>query len=334
MGSYILRRLGLTLIVVWGALTITFLLFVATPGSVIDQLGGGNRALDAKVKENITKNYGLDKPLYVQYGRFFGNALRWDLGEGTASPNTNRSVNEILGERLPNSLRLAFWGVLIEAFFGILIGVVSAVKRNSPVDYLSSFGALALSGLPVFVLGILLQFLLGVKFNQWNFPAWAKFPIQGIPSKWWGPIPVSSDWKKVILPAFVIASVSTGVLTRISRSSLLEVLRADYMRTAKAKGLSNRRVIIKHGLRNSLIPVVTTLGIDLGVAFGVAPLTETVFNWPGLGSAIIGAATSEDIPVALGLLIPVVLAVALIALMVDILYGVLDPRVRVDGANS
>jgi oligopeptide transport system permease protein len=334
MSSYILRRLGQTIFVVWGALTLTFLLFVATPGNALDDLGGGGRNIDAKVKANITKNYGLDKPLPVQYYRFFKNAVTWNLGEGTSSPNNGKSVNTLLGERLGNSIRLAFWGIIIEAFFGILIGVVSAVKRNGPIDYFSSFVALALSGLPVFVLGILLQFLLGVKFNQWHFPSWSRFPIQGIPSKWWGPFPYGEDWKKVVLPALTIASVSTGVLTRISRSSLLEVLRADYMRTAKAKGLSNKRVIFKHGLRNALIPVITTLGIDLGVAFGIAPLTETVYNWPGLGSAITGAANSQDIPVALGLLIPVVLAIALLALVVDVLYAYLDPRVRVDGVGA
>ncbi len=334
MGSFILRRLGQTIFVVWGALSLTFLLFVATPGSALDELGGGGRNIDSQVKANITKNYGLDKPLPVQYLIFFKNLGKWNLGEGTASPNNGKSVNSLLTERLGNSLRLAFWGILIEATVGIVIGVVSAVKRNSPVDYVSSFGALALSGIPVFVLGILLQYLLGVKFNQWHFPQWAKFPIQGIPSKWWGPIPISSDWKKVVLPAFTIASVSTGVLTRISRSSLLEVLRADYMRTARAKGLSERRVILKHGLRNSLIPVVTTLGIDLGVAFGIAPLTETVFNWPGLGSAITGAASSQDIPVALGLLIPVVLAIAILSLLVDIAFAYLDPRVRVTGGRA
>jgi oligopeptide transport system permease protein len=334
MGTYILRRLGLTIFVVWGALTLTFLLFVATPGNALDDLGGGGRNIDKRVKANITHNYGLDKPLPVQYLIFFKNAATWNLGEGTASPNNGRSVNALLKERLGNSLRLAFWGILIEAFFGITIGLVSAVKRNTKTDYALSFGALAISGLPVFVLGILLQFLLGVKFFEWHFPAWARFPIQGIPSDWWGPIPVSGDWKKLILPAITLASVNTGVLSRISRSSLLEVLRADYMRTAKAKGLTPRSVILKHGLRNALIPVITTLGIDLGVAFGIAPLTETVFNWPGLGSAITQSAQSQDIPVALGLLIPVVLAIALLALAVDIMYAYLDPRVRVDGGRA
>jgi ABC-type dipeptide/oligopeptide/nickel transport system permease component len=136
------------------------------------------------------------------------------------------------------------------------------------------------------------------------------------------------------LPALVIAAVSTGNLTRIARSSMLEVLRADYMRTARSKGLSNRSVTLKHGLRNALIPVVTQLGIDFGVAFGIAPLTETVFNWPGLGSAITFAALVQDIPMALGLLIPVVVAIALLALLVDILYAYLDPRVRVDGGSA
>jgi oligopeptide transport system permease protein len=336
MGTYILRRLGLTLVVVWGALTITFLLFVATPGNALDDLGGGGRNVDPVVRKNITKLYGLDKPIYVQYGLFFQHAVTWKLGHSTdpQMKGPQGDVNRLLKERLPNSLRLAFWGILVEIFFGISIGVVSAVKRNTPVDYLSSFGALALSGIPVFVLGIVLQYLLAVKLNQWHFPAWSRFPVQGIPEHWWGPIPYGDDWKKVVLPALVIASVSTAQLTRIGRSSLLEVLRADYMRTAKAKGLSNKRVILRHGLRNSLIPVITQLGIDLGIAFGIAPLTETVFNWPGLGSQITAAANNQDIPVALGLLIPVILAIALLALLVDLSYAYLDPRVRIEGGTA
>jgi oligopeptide transport system permease protein len=329
MGSYLLKRFGQAIIVVWGAMTLIFLLFVAIPGSALDSLGGGNRQVDPQIVRNISKQYGLDKSLPVQYVRYWKNFATWNLGVGTADPNRNRSVNGLLKDRAANSARLAFWGLGIEVFFGIGVGVVAAVRRYSVIDYASSFVAVALTGIPVFVLGLILQFFLAVKANEWHFPHWVRFPVEGIPSKWWGPIPVSGDWKKLILPAVVLASVNTGYLTRLTRSSLLEVLRADYMRTATAKGLKPWKVIVKHGLRNSLIPVVTTLGLDIIALFGVAVLTETVFNWPGLGSTIAGAAFAEDVPVVLGLVFPVVVATVMLALLVDLLYAVLDPRVRI-----
>ena len=333
MGSYVLKRLGQAIIVFWGAMTLVFLLFVATPGNALDSLGGGNRQVDPQIIKNIAKQYGLDDSLPVQYVKYWKNFATWNLGVGTADPNRNRSVNGLLKERAANSARLAFWGLLIEVVFGIGIGVVAAVRRYSVIDYASSFVAVALTGIPVFVLGLIMQFFLAVKANDWNFPRWMRFPVEGIPQKWWGPFPVSADWKRLVLPAIVLASVNTGYLTRLTRSSLLEVLRADYMRTATAKGLRPWKVIVKHGLRNSLIPVVTTLGLDIIALFGVAVLTESVFNWPGLGSTIAGAAFAEDVPVVLGLVFPVVCATVALALIVDLLYAVLDPRVRIaDGA--
>lgn len=331
MGSYILKRLLQSILVIWGAMTLIFILFMAIPGNALDDLGGGNRQVDPKIVANIAKQYGLDKSLPEQYVTYWKNFATWDLGTGTADPNRNRSVNGLLKERAANSARLAFWAITIEVFVGVSVGVVAAVRRYSTVDYVSSFVAVALTGIPVFVLGLILQLIFAVKANDWNFPRWARLPVEGIPSKWWGPVPVSADWKKIILPAIVLASVTTGFITRLTRSSLLEVLRADYMRTATAKGLKPWKVIVKHGLRNSLIPVVTTIGLDIIAIFGVAVLTEGVFNWPGLGSTIAGAAYAEDIPVALGLVFPVVVVTVALALIVDLLYAYLDPRVRVTG---
>ncbi len=335
MGSYFLRRLGQGVLVVWGAMTIVFLLFAAIPGSALDSLGGGNRQVDPRIVRNIAKHYGLDKSLPVQYATYWKNFAKFDLGIGTSEPNRNKSVNALLKEKAANSARLAFWAISIEVFFGIAIGIISAVRKYSLMDYVTGFLSVAITGIPVFVMGLLLQFALAVKtahVTPWM--KFLKFPVQGIPEKWWGPIPVSGDWKKLVLPAVVLAGVQTGFLTRLTRSSLLEVMRADYMRTAKAKGLSSRKVVFKHGLRNSLIPVVTVVGLDLAVLFGVAVLTETVFNWPGLGSAIANSAFSEDVPVVLGLLFPVIIVGALLSLLVDLLYAVLDPRVRILGGQE
>ncbi len=330
MSGYILKRLGLTALVVWGAITFIFVLFIAIPGNALDNLGGGGqRAIDPIVRANIARKYGLDQPLHVQYGRYMKNLSRWDLGVATAEPYRDRSVNGILKSKAANSARLAFWGMTIEVTFGIGIGLIAAVRRYSKLDYVTGFLAVILTGIPVFVMGLLAQYLFAVKFNDWNFARWARFPVQGIPEKWWFVFPISADWKKLVLPAFVIAGVTTGAITRLARSSLLEVLGAEYMRTASAKGLSKRRVILKHGLRNALIPVITAVGSDIILLFGVAVLTETVFNWPGLGSTIATAAYAEDVPVVLGLAIPVIAVTALASLVVDILYGVLDPRIRV-----
>jgi oligopeptide transport system permease protein len=329
MGTYFLRRLGQSIFVIWGAMTLLFLMFAVIPGNALDNLGGGSRQVDPKIVANIAKHYGLDKPLPEQYVTYWKNFAKWDLGRGTAEPNKDKPINGLLKARAANSARLAFWGLLIEVVFGIGIGVLAAIRRYTAADYVTGVISVALTGIPVFVLGLILQYLLAVKAFQWGWPNWARFPVQGIPEKWWGPIPVSSDWKKLILPSFVLASVTTGFITRLTRSSLLEVLRADYMRTATAKGISPLKVIVKHGLRNSLIPVVTVIGTDIIALFGVAVLTETVFNWPGLGSTIANSAFSEDVPVVLGLVFPVVVATTLLALAADLLYAALDPRVRV-----
>jgi oligopeptide transport system permease protein len=345
MAGYILKRLGYTVIIVWAALTLIFVLFIAIPGSALDNLGGGNRAIDPIVKANIARKYGLDQPLHVQYGRYMKNLSTWNLGVGTAEPNRDRSVNGILKLKAANSARLAFWGIMVEAFFGIVIGLLAAVRRYSKLDYITGFIAVALTGIPVFVTGLLAQFFFAVltfqhrtkKIWHWHLlPRWLRFPVQGIPDQWWFVFPRGTyqsgmhQWKSLVFPSIVIACVTTGAITRLARSSMLEVLRAEYMRTASAKGLSSRRVLFKHGLRNALIPVVTALGLDVVLMFGFAVLTETVFNWPGLGSTILTAAAAEDVPVVLGLSIPVIIAAALVTLLVDILYGVLDPRIRVE----
>lgn len=334
MLSYIIRRLVIAIPVVWGALTLLFLLFIVVPGDPVDQIagGGGQRAVTPEVRANVERRYGLDQPVVVQYGRYLGNVVTGDLGESYAS---RRSVNDILGERAPASLRLAFWAIIIEILIGIAAGVLSAVKQYSFLDALTTVSTTMVVAVPVFVLGTLLQYGLGVWTFQNDMPEWLRFPVQGIGPDSWTLffLPTGDQWRYLLLPAVSLAAVSTAVVARMMRATMLEITRADFIRTAMAKGLSRNQALLKHGLRNAMIPVVTLIGLDLANVIGAAILTETVFGWPGMGSAIRDAIVQQDAPVVLGLSIVLVLAYVLINLAVDVSYGFFDPRVRV-GSRS
>ena len=239
-------------------------------------------------------------------------------------------MNEILGEKAVNSLRLAFWAILIEIVVGISVGVLSAVRRYSLADKLTTVGTAALSAVPVFVLGFILQYAFAVYPNKHDWPDWARLRTSGLGPDTWAffVIPTGEQWRYLILPAVTLACVSTALAARMTRGSMLEVLRADYMRTARAKGLGERQVIYGHGLRNAMLPVITLIGIDFGTVIGAAVLTETVYSWPGLGSEIANAITDRDLPVLLGLTLAVTIAFSLTNLLVDLSYAWFDPRIR------
>ncbi|MEY2417912.1 MAG: peptide/nickel transport system permease protein [Actinomycetota bacterium] len=328
MAGYTLRRVLLIVPVVWGAMTLLFLAFMVR-GNPIETLIG-ERASSATVRAQITQKYGLDQPVLVRYGRYLKNVSHGDLGR---SYKQGRSVNDILKQTAPNSLRLAMWAILIEILIGLTAGIISAVKQYSFLDTFVTVSTTMLVAVPVFVLGYLFQYALGVYAFQHNFPAWMRFPTSGIgPNKWYlGFIPSAGEWKYLLLPAVTLASVSTAVVARMTRTTMLEVLRADYMRTAVAKGLTPRRVILKHGLKNAMIPVVTLIGLDLASLIGSAVLTESVFNWPGMGGTVARAAQSLDAPVVLGLTLVLVVAYVVINLLVDLSYAFFDPRIRYGG---
>jgi peptide/nickel transport system permease protein len=213
--------------------------------------------------------------------------------------------------------------------------VLSARKRNSVADAVTTTGAVLAGAVPVFVLGFLLIQITGVYAFQHNWPDWARFPTQGIgPNQWYlFVIPTAEQFQYLFQPALILASVSTAIITRLTRTTMLEAMNADHVRTARAKGLKEGQVLGKHTLRNALIPVVTFIGIDFGTLVGAAVLTETVFNWPGLGSKIATSAANEDLPVVLGLSVVVILVYGVANLLVDISYGFLDPRIRVGAAK-
>lgn len=328
MTSYIIRRLLLIIPTVFLALSFLFFLFFALPGDPASLIAGGeDRVVDEGVVERINDRYGLDDPLLVQFKDYWARTVTWDLGESFLN---RRSVNDILGEKAVNSLRLGIWAIVIEIIVGISVGILSALRRYSLSDRLTTILTAAASAVPVFVLGFVLQYLFAVQPNKQGWPEWARLRTSGLGPDTWTLffIPTGEQWRYLILPAVTLACVSTALAARMTRGSMLEVLRADYMRTAKAKGLSERAVVVKHGMRNAMLPVVTLIGIDFGTVIGAAILTETTFSWPGLGSEIANAVSARDLPVLLGLSLAVVIAYALINLVVDVSYAFFDPRIR------
>ena len=335
MARFAARRLLVTGPVVWAALSLLFVLFFLLPGDPVDLIAGsgGARAVTPEVRAAIEARYGLDDPWYVQYASYWGRTLTGDLGESYAS---RRQVSDVLGQTAVASLRLAVWAVAVEVVFGIAAGVLSALRRNSFGDSLTTVGTAALSAVPVFVLGYLLQHAFGVFPAQAELPQWLRLPVQGIgPDTWtFFFIPVGEQWRYLVLPAFTLASVATALVARLTRTAMVEVSAADFMRTAKAKGLSERRVVFRHGLRNALIPVVTFIGINFADLLGSAILTETVYNWPGMGSTVAQAIGRRDAPIVLGGTLVLVVAYMLVNLLVDLSYGLLDPRVRLDAGGD
>jgi ABC-type dipeptide/oligopeptide/nickel transport system permease component len=328
MTSYVIRRVLLIIPTVFFALSFLFFLFFTLPGDPVNLIaGGGNRVVNPITIEQVTERYGFDKPLVVQFKDYWVRTVHWDLGE---SFQTRRSVNDLLGDKAVNSLRLAIWAIIIEIVVGIAVGLVSAIRRYSLADRITTIVTAGASAVPVFVLGFILQYGFAVLPNKQGWPEWLALRTSRLgPDSWsFFFIPTGEQWRYLLLPAVALASVSTALAARMTRGSMLEVMRADYMRTARAKGLRERDVVARHGLRNAMLPVITLIGIDFGTVIGSAVLTETVFSWPGLGSAIADSVISRDLPITLGLTLAVVVAYSVINLLVDLSYAWFDPRIR------
>ena len=328
MPSYILRRLLLLIPTIFFALSFLFFLFFVLPGDPAQLIAGGaDRSPDPGVVARAADRYGLNDPILVQFGNFWRRTLQWDLGESFIN---DRSVNDILGEKAPRSLRLAIWAVILEVIIGISVGLVSAIRRYSLSDKLATVGTAAAAAVPAFVLGFILQYAFAVYPQKHDWPDWMQLKTSRLgPDSWaFFAIPTEDQWRYLILPAFTLAAVSTALAARMMRGSMLEVMRADYMRTARSKGLSERAIVMRHGLRNALIPVITLIGIDFATVIGSAVLTETVFSWPGIGSQIADSIRSRDLPVILGLTLVVVIAYSIVNLLVDLSYAWFDPRIR------
>jgi ABC-type dipeptide/oligopeptide/nickel transport system permease component len=253
--------------------------------------------------------YGLDEPVWKRYVRYLGKLVVGDLG---TSYRQGRPVSEVIAERLPATARLAVTAMGIALVLGVAAGVVAAMRHNTLVDLLLMMGALLGISTPVFWLGMMLIILFGVWLG------W--FPISGYGE---------GDIRHLILPALTLGVLQAGIIARITRSALLEVLHQEYIRTARAKGLREGVVVLKHGLRNGLMPVITLAGIGLGDLLVGAPLTETVFAWPGLGRLLVSAVGNRDLPVVVGATFVFALIYLGASLLVDLAYALVDPRIRV-----
>jgi oligopeptide transport system permease protein len=305
VGRYALRRSLQAVPVFVGTTFLVFALVFAIPGDPIRALSG-DRPLPESTLETLRDRYNLDDPLVVQYGKYLAGLARGDLGRDF----DGRPVADIMAQRFPITAKLTLVAFAFELVIGIAAGILAALRRRSFVDTVVLVTTTLIISIPVFVLGFTLQLLLGVKLH------W--FPIAGI----------SAGWRSYLLPGFVLGATSLAYVARLTRTSLVENLRADYVRTAVAKGLSPRRVVGRHALRNSLIPVVTYLGVDLGALMGGAIVTEGIFNIPGIGQQVFQSIRSQEGPVVVGIVSVLVLIFIAGNLVVDLLYGVLDPRIR------
>ena len=320
MFQYIYRRLLQFIPVFFGVTLILFFVTTILPGDPI-RLRAGEKSISPAVYAQLRHDYGFDRPWYIQYGRYMNSLVHGDLG---TSISTGRPVSDIIADTYPYTMRLAFAAIVIEVIVGIGVGVVAAVKRYSIWDILATLSTSVLVALPVFWLGLMLQVIFGIWLKNVT-GGQAYLPVSGASGEGF------PSWVHLILPAITLASVSTAYAARIMRSQLLEVNGQDYIRTAYAKGLTPSAVLWKHALKNALIPVVTFIGLDLGGMLSGAVLTETVFNWPGIGFTIARAAFSLDYPVVFGGTVVILFAVMFINLLVDVSYAFLDPRIRYGG---
>jgi len=309
MYQYILKRVALTVPVLLGIVTIVFLLMFAIPGDPVRILMGQHG--DPQTEAMIRRELGLDKPVYVQYFRFLARLVRGDLGE---SYRQRRAVKEILFERLPATVKLGTAALCLATVLGIAAGVIAALNRNKPVDGAVMVASLIGISTPVFWLGLVLMLV---------FAAWLRWlPVAGYGS--------GGDLRHLALPAISLSMVYLGYIARMTRSSLLEVLGMEFLRTARAKGLGPRWAAVKHGMKNALIPIVTVIGLNFAGLLGGAVATETVFAWPGIGRAMVDAIRMRDVPVIEGGVILLSLSFVFINLLVDVSYSAIDPRIRIE----
>ena len=307
MGRFVIRRLLLTIPVLLGASFLIFAMVYALPGDPVRALAG-DRSLAPAVAAQLREDFNLNDPLVVQYGKYLGNLASGDFG----SDFRGRPVLDTVEQRLPVTAKLTLVAVLFETIICLAAGLLAGIRRNGYFDNLVLVSTTVIISIPILVLGFFSQYIFGLKLG------W--FPIAGI----------NDGWYSYILPGLVLASASLAYVARLTRTSVAENMNADYVRTARAKGLPNRTVILRHTLRNSLIPVVTFIGADIGALLGGAIVTEAVFNIPGIGRAVFDAVRGQEGAVVVGIVTLMVFFFVFFNLIVDVLYAVLDPRIRYD----
>ena len=356
MTQYIIRRLLLSIPALLGIVFFVFAIARLLPGDpCLSALG--ERATD-EICNAFNERYGLNEPIHVQFFLYLGQLLRGDLGD---SIRYGRPVTEILIERLPTTIELAVYSLLFASILGVTLGLISALRRNSRTDVTTMFGAILGVSVPIFVLALILQFVFAVllKGTVLQLPpsgrlspglqfetipqAWGLEWVQGLPraildflsniytlnftvTLQFGPL--VDAIQHLILPVIALGTISLAIIARITRSSLLEVLGLDYIRTARAKGVADRNVLRKHAFRNAMLPVVTIIGLQLGLLLAGAVLTETVFNLTGVGRTMYDSIVGRDYIVVQGFTLVIALIYLSVNLVVDISYAYLDPRIR------
>ncbi len=315
MGKYVLKRVLAILVVLWAVATLTYFTVHVTPGDTATAIiieRDGAEAVNEETLNFIRTKFDLTRPISVQYLEWLGNVIQGDFG---VSYRYNMPVKEMLSIRLPNTLRLGGTACLISLLIALPLGVLSALKHNKLLDHLSRIITLVLSSFPGFWLAIMGIVLFSIKLN-------------------WLPTSGMNTPSSIILPALTLSVGMTAATTRMLRSSMLDVLNQDYMVVARSKGLSKSRTIVSHGFRNSIPPIITIVGLQIGHILGGAVIIESIFAWPGIGDLFINAVNSKDTPMIEGCVILISFGYAFINLIVDIIYACIDPRVKyINGGN-
>ncbi len=305
MTKYIIQRIFWLFVVLFVVSFITFSLMHLVPGGPWDR----EKALDERVVAALNAKYGLDKPFIVQFGNYIAGIFRGDLG--VSYSRQDRDVTAILLEGLPKTATLGITAFLLAILIGVPLGMAAALKQNSIIDYASVLFATVFASIPGFVLGILLIIIFSVTLH------W-------LPTGGWGSV------RQVIMPAFALATLPAAFIARITRASTLEVMRQDYVRTARAMGIKHRVILIRHILRNALIPVITVAGPELAFLISGSFIIENLFSIPGIGRLFVNGVFARDYGLIMGTILFYAFAVAFVNLIVDIMYGVIDPRIRYD----
>ena len=333
MFGFIIRRTLSIIPTLLGVSIVIFLMLAITPGDPAELLLG-ERATEETL-ENMREHLGLNEPLYVQYGMFLKRLIKFDLGETIW---TRQKVWDEIKQRYPATIELSVAAMFLSCFFGIILGIISATKQYSWFDYMSMIASLIGVSIPVFWLGLVLMLVFSL-YLGW-FPMSGRlgvgidieiitnfYVLDAILTRNWAGLR-DAIWH-LTLPAVALSTIPLAIIARMTRSSMLEVLRQDYIKTAKAKGLGQAKVVLKHALRNGLIPVITVIGLQFGIMLGAAILTETVFAWPGVGKWIFDGVVKRDYMVIQGGTMIVASCFVIVNLVVDVLYAVINPRISV-----
>ena len=304
MSQYILRRVLIAFPLILVVVTVVFVMTRASPGDPAKVMAGDRAG--PELIEKIRRDLGLDRPVFEQYLIFLRNLSQGDLGR---SVKFREPITERIAKSIPFTATLAFLSVAIGTALGLAIGIVTAVYQRSWVDRLGIVTSVFFYSIPTFALGLLLILIFSIALRL--------LPVQG-----------AATWKHLVLPVANLAVGQSALIARLTRSSMIEVLSADYVRTARAKGLNQRRVLIRHALQNTLIPIITVVGLSLGGLLGGAIITEIIFGLPGVGSLFINGIHNRDYPMIQGVVILAATAIIFAILIVDIVYAVVDPRIR------